>query len=73
MLFFHVQAIVSSLGFHTNINLRPLSKYQILTLFFSWFALANLWLTFTTIIDLAPDLNIPVFNENNLSTVRILC
>ncbi|KAI0032864.1 chitin synthase [Vararia minispora EC-137] len=43
--------------------------YNILTLFFSWFALANLWLTFTTIINLTPDLNIPFFNTNNVNTI----
>ncbi|KZV76531.1 glycosyltransferase family 2 protein [Peniophora sp. CONT] len=42
--------------------------YNILTLFFSWFALANLYLAFTTIIELVPALNVSVFNTNNAAT-----
>lgn len=39
--------------------------YNILSLVFSWFALANLWLTFTVIIDLLPAQDPPVFIFGN--------
>ena len=39
--------------------------YTILSLFFSWFALANMWLTFSIIIDLLPDQGIVLFGGNN--------
>ncbi|KAI0314805.1 glycosyltransferase family 2 protein [Amylostereum chailletii] len=35
--------------------------YNIFSLLFSWFALANIWLTFSIIIDLTPDQNIVIF------------
>jgi chitin synthase len=35
--------------------------YNVFSLIFSWFALANLWLTFSIIIDLLPSQNIIVF------------
>ena len=38
--------------------------YQTFNLIFSWFALANLWLTFSIIIDLLPDLpTVPEFSS----------
>jgi len=38
-----------------------LPQYNIASLIFSWFALANLWLTFSIIIDLTVDQGIIVF------------
>lgn len=35
--------------------------YNVFSLIFSWFALANLWLTFSIIIDLLPSQNIVIF------------
>ncbi|GBE80048.1 Chitin synthase 1 [Sparassis crispa] len=35
--------------------------YNIFTLFFSWFALANMWLTFSIVIDLLPDGGVNTF------------
>lgn len=35
--------------------------YNIITLIFSWFALANLWLTFSIIITMMPELSPPVY------------
>ena len=35
--------------------MRPYLQYNVFSLVFSWFALANLWLTFSIIIDLLPD------------------
>jgi chitin synthase len=35
--------------------------YNVFTLIFSWFAIGNLWLTFSIIIDLCPQQNIIVF------------
>lgn len=39
--------------------------YNVLSLIFSWFALANLWLTFTVIIDLLPEQEPPVYIFGN--------
>ncbi|KZV76117.1 glycosyltransferase family 2 protein [Peniophora sp. CONT] len=39
--------------------------YTIISLFFSWFALANMWLTFSIIIDLLPDQGVVIFGGNN--------
>ncbi|KAF8505798.1 chitin synthase [Russula emetica] len=39
--------------------------YNIFSLIFSWFALANLWLTFSIIIDLLPSENLVLFGPNN--------
>ena len=35
-------------------------QYNIFSLIFSWFALANLWLTFSIVIDLLPALSPPL-------------
>ncbi|KAJ7124787.1 chitin synthase [Mycena crocata] len=40
-----------------------LSSYNAFSLFFSWFALANLWLTFSIIIDLLPSQGIILFGN----------
>jgi chitin synthase len=39
--------------------------YNVFTLTFSWFALANLWLTFSIIIDLLPSEGLVLFGGNN--------
>jgi len=39
--------------------------YNVFALLFSWFALANIWLTFSIIIDLLPSQNIVFFGGNN--------
>jgi len=39
--------------------------YNVFTLVFSWFALANLWLTFSIIIDLLPGEGLVLFGGNN--------
>ncbi|KAF6762652.1 glycosyltransferase family 2 protein [Ephemerocybe angulata] len=41
--------------------------YNIFSLIFSWFALANLWLTFSIIIDLMPDQKIYVFGTAEIT------
>jgi chitin synthase len=46
-------------------SLNSLVQYNIFTLIFSWFALANLWLTFSIIIDLLPAENLVFFGGNN--------
>lgn len=55
MFFFHIQALVR---IHLHADILPqftsLAQYNALSLFFSWFALANLWLSFSIIIDLLP-------------------
>ncbi|KAI0068690.1 chitin synthase [Artomyces pyxidatus] len=39
--------------------------YNVFSLLFSWFALANIWLTFSIIIDLLPGQGIVIFGGNN--------
>ncbi|KAF7332167.1 Chitin synthase [Mycena kentingensis (nom. inval.)] len=41
--------------------------YNIFSLIFSWFALANLWLTFSIIIDLLPTQNIIIFGTASIT------
>jgi chitin synthase len=41
--------------------------YNVFSLIFSWFALANLWLTFSIIIDLLPSQNIIVFGTEDIT------
>ncbi|KAG6821246.1 Chitin synthase, class 1 [Arthromyces matolae] len=41
--------------------------YNIFALIFSWFALANLWLTFSIIIELAPDQGIVIFGTQEVT------
>jgi chitin synthase len=41
--------------------------YNIFSLIFSWFALANLWLTFSIIIDLLPSQNIIIFGTADIT------
>ena len=36
-------------------------QYNIFSLVFSWFSLANIWLTFSIIIDLLPTQNVIIF------------
>jgi len=36
-------------------------QYNLFSLIFSWFALANLWLTFAILIDLLPENGINIF------------
>lgn len=52
MIFFHLQGIVSRMAFQLLFSL--FSQYNVASLIFSWFALANLWLTFSIIIELLP-------------------
>lgn len=72
MFFFHVQGIVRS------IRLKVLCcadghrfvQYNIASLIFSWFALANLWLTFSIIIRLLPSEHSPVYLFGTRTVVR---
>lgn len=41
-------------------------QYNIFTLIFSWFALANMWLTFSIIIDLLPSQDVNIFGTNTI-------
>ncbi|KZO91398.1 glycosyltransferase family 2 protein [Calocera viscosa TUFC12733] len=41
--------------------------YNLFNLLFSWFALANLWLTFSIIIELLPDQNIFIFGTGDVT------
>ena len=40
-------------------------QYNIFSLIFSWFALANIWLTFSIIIDLVPSQGLVFFGGSN--------
>jgi chitin synthase len=44
----------------------------VFSLTFSWFALANLWLTFSIIIDLLPDDGLILFGPNNHTGLDIV-
>jgi len=48
-------------GFIRMVFLHIQALYNIFSLIFSWFALANLWLTFSIIIDLLPQQSILIF------------
>jgi chitin synthase len=53
-----------SLRLESSTRLTPLflsSQFNAYQLFFSWFALANVWLTFTIIVDLVPALANPIY------------
>ena len=43
------------------VKVTGLFQYNIFSLVFSWFALANMWLTFSIIIDLLPSQGIIIF------------
>ncbi|KAG2118792.1 glycosyltransferase family 2 protein [Suillus discolor] len=47
--------------------------YNIFSLVFSWFALANIWLTFSIIIDLLPSQNIIIFGTADVTHWVNLC
>lgn len=62
MFFFHLQAAVSVDTGTMFVLVTDWLQYNIFSLVFSWFALANLWLTFSILIDLLPGLpNDPIF------------
>lgn len=50
-----------------------LAQYNIFSLIFTWFSLANIWLTFSIIIDLLPDQGIVIFGGNNTLGQEIVC
>jgi len=45
---------------------NQLSQYNIFSLIFSWFALANLWLTFAIIIELLPTQKLIAFGTTEI-------
>jgi chitin synthase len=53
LFMFHIQALVR-IHSNTRFNLLIRSQFNAISLFFTWFSLANLWLTFTIIINLIP-------------------
>ena len=74
MFFFHIQALVSQInpGVSASISItnNRLVQYNIFSLIFSWFALANLWLTFAIIIDLLPSQNLIAFGNAEVVSDR---
>lgn len=65
MFFFHIQALVCSIQCMVAILLTSI-QYNTASLIFSWFALANLWLTFSIIIDLTLRQKIKVFGTDEI-------
>lgn len=61
MFFFHIQAVVCNIFIGLSDLVNPLFQYNVFSLVFSWFALANIWLTFSIIIDLLPSQSIIIF------------
>lgn len=55
----------------TEVANRWLTQYNIFSLVFSWFALANLWLTFAIIIDLLPSQNLYAFGNAEVVSGRL--
>ena len=53
MFFLHIQALVSWCFLHARKSIAD-EQYNLFNLVFSWFALANLWLTFSIVIELVP-------------------
>lgn len=54
----------SSHGIFRLFFLHIQALYNVFSLIFSWFALANMWLTFSIVIDLLPDQGIHVFGTD---------
>ena len=74
MFFFHIQALVRSISrINTSSLPHGLYQYNIFSLIFSWFALANLWLTFSIIIDLLPENDIYVFGTAAVVRLEAVC
>ncbi len=45
----------------SSVGAEQVHQYNVFSLVFSWFALANIWLTFSIIIDLLPNQGIVIF------------
>lgn len=60
MFFFHVQAVVCR-HFPLSHGSLICIQYNIISLVFTWFAMANMWLTFSIVINLLPDQKIDLF------------
>jgi chitin synthase len=72
MFFLHIQAAVSySLATSNSIMLTTI-QYNIFSLIFSWFSLANIWLTFSIIIDLVADQD-PFFGTQTVVRMLLYC
>lgn len=72
MFFFHIQALVRHAQMISCPSLTLVVQYNVFSLIFSWFALANLWLTFSIIIDLLPSQNVVLFGGNNHTGLDIV-
>jgi len=66
MFFFHIQALVSQVSVGVVVTNNQLAQYNVFSLVFSWFALANLWLTFAIIIELLPTQNLIAFGTTEI-------
>lgn len=71
MFFFHVQALVGLLSSLSYGSLMFV-KYNIISLIFTWFAMANMWLTFSIVINLLPDQKIDLFGTATIVSHLIL-
>jgi chitin synthase len=69
MFFFHIQALVRiSLLETLGLRLTAFSQYNVFSLIFTWFALANLWLTFSIVISLAPSQGLVFFGTQEIAS-----
>ena len=71
MFFLHVQAIVRTTKILGK-SLLTCHQYNIASLVFSWFALANIWLTFSIIIDLLPSQGVTIFGTAAIVSFRFV-
>jgi len=72
MFLFHIQALVRHALLIPCALIDFVVQYNIFSLMFSWFALANLWLTFSIIIDLLPSEGVVLFGGNNHTGLDIV-
>lgn len=76
MFFFHVQAIVRVVVFDSSERrlfiLWNALQYNIFTLIFTWFSLANMWLTFSIIIELLPGQGLIFFGTEDVVSWPLL-
>lgn len=49
-----------------------LSQYNVVSLVFSWFALANIWLTFSIVIDLLPSQGLILFGTTAVVSIHVI-
>jgi chitin synthase len=66
MFFLHLQALVRYTRRISGSYSFAILQYNVFSLIFSWFALANIWLTFSIIIDLLPSQGVVIFGTADI-------